>query len=237
LNRESYINEIKLALTGFVLDSEIDDVVYNRILDSAFLKVQRYINTTTLITLPYTNCIDLQALNVDVVKNVYRTSGYGYEAAQGEEMTMGDPVYFQYWAWLGGGSTEGINNYAHNLGAYNQLLQIRNTTTTDLAWKQDKSQNKLYINVSGNVPDKITIEYIPMYKDIQDVTSNYWIDVLVRMSVAIAKITVGRIRTRYSQAGALWQQDGETILNEGNTELKELQDYLQTNHDLFVAMD
>lgn len=185
----------------------------------------------------YQNCIDLSDLNVDVVKNVYRTAGYGYEQDNGDGLTMGDPVYYQYYAWLGNGATSGISNYASNLAAYNQLLQIRNTTSTDLAWKQDKSQNKLYINVSGNIPDKITIEYIPMYRDIQDITSNYWIDVLVRMAVAIAKITVGRIRTRFSQQGALWQQDGETILNEGTTELNALQDYLQSNHDLFITLD
>jgi hypothetical protein len=235
MNREAYIDEIKLALTGFVLESELDDVTYNRILDSAFRQTQRYINTTSLMTLDFSNCIDLSKYHVDVVTNVYRIAGYGSESK--DYSTISDPVYLQYYAWLGNGSVSGISNYVSNLGAFNQLLSIRNTTSTDLAFKQDKSQNKLYINVSGNVPDKITIEYIPNYKDIEDVTSSYWTDILVRMAVAIAKITVGRIRTRFGEANAIWAMDGATILQEGKDELEKLRDHLTTNNDLFFPID
>lgn len=234
MNREAYIDEIKLALTGFVLESELDENTYNLILDSSFREVQRYINTTSLITLPYNNCIDISDLHVDVVTNVFRTAAYGVA----EQMSnVGDPVYFQYWSMLGNGSIAGIGNYAYNLGAYNQLLQIRNTTSTDLQYRVDKSQNKLYVNVSGSIPDKITIEYIPDYRDIEDIRSNYWIDILTRMSVAKAKMTVGRIRTRFGQSGALWQMDGDTILNEGKEELTALRDYLQNHTDTLLPID
>ena len=236
MNRESYIDEIKLALTGNVLESELDDITYNRILDSSFREVQRYINTTSLMTLDFHSCIDLSDLHVDVVTNAFRINGYS-TSNNAQSSNISDPVYFQYYALLGNGSVSGINNYAYNLGAFNQLLSIRNTTSTDLAFRQDKTQNKLYINTSGNIPDKITIEYIPDFRDIEDVKSSYWSDILIRMAIAKAKIIVGRIRTRYGQAGALWQQDGETILNEGKEELKALQDYLSTTYDTLMPID
>lgn len=235
MNREAYIDEIKLALTGYVLDSELDDVAYNKILDSAFRQTQRYINTTSLKTLDFKSCIDLSEYHIDVVTNVYRIAGYGEETK--DYSGISDPVYLQYYAWLSGSSVNSIGNYASNLAAFNQLLQIRNTTSTDLAFKQDKSQNKLYINVSGNVPEKITIEYIPNYNDIEDVTSSYWTDILVRMAVAIAKMTVGRIRTRFVETGALWTMDGATILQEGKDELEKIRDHLVTNNDLFFPID
>ena len=235
MNREAYIDEIKLALTGFVLDSELDDVVLNRVLDSAFRQTQRYINTTSLKTLDFHNCIDLSEYSIDTITNVYRIAGFGSEA--NDYSTISDPVYLQYYAWLGNGTVFGIDNYASNLAAYNQLLSIRNTISTDLAWKYDKSQNKLYINVSGNTPNKITIEYIPAYKDIEDVRSSYWSDIIVRMAIVIAKIAVGRIRTRYTETGALWTMDGDKILQEGQEELKALQDYLAANNDLFFPID
>ena len=47
---------------------------------------------------------------------------------------------------------------------------------------------------------------------------------LTKLSLAIAKVTVGRIRSRYTQSNALWTQDGETLLQEGNEELKELKE-------------
>lgn len=236
MNREAYIDEIKLALTGFVLESELDDVTYNRILDSAFRRIQRYINTTSLMTIDYKNCIDLSSYPIDVVTSVYRVQGYGEESKN--YSSVGDPVYLQYYTWLSNGSSiNGITNYVNNLTAFNQLLSIRNTTSTDLAFKQDKSQNKLYINVSGNIPEKITIEFIPMYRDIEDVRSSYWIDTLVRMAIAIAKMTVGRIRTRFTETGALWTMDGTTILQEGKDELAKIEDHLIANSDLFYPTD
>jgi len=42
------------------------------------------------------------------------------------------------------------------------------------------------------------------------------------MSLAYAKLTLGRIRTRFTQSNALWTQDGETLLAEGKEELKAL---------------
>jgi hypothetical protein len=57
------------------------------------------------------------------------------------------------------------------------------------------------------------------------------------MSVALTKIVLGRIRTRFTQSGALWAQDGEKILEEGNTELKELREVLRANSNLVYPID
>jgi hypothetical protein len=57
------------------------------------------------------------------------------------------------------------------------------------------------------------------------------------MGVALTKITLGRIRTRFSQSNALWAQDGERLLEEGNTELKELREILRTNANLAYSID
>ena len=51
----------------------------------------------------------------------------------------------------------------------------------------------------------------------------------MRLSKALTKVTLGRIRGRYTQSNALWTQDADTMLQEGNTELTELRAYLQKN--------
>jgi len=84
----------------------------------------------------------------------------------------------------------------------------------------------LYINISTGVPSFITIEYVPRYNSVEEIKSDYWIDILTRLSVAITKVTLGRIRTRYTQSNALWTQDGETMLTEGTTELTNLREFL-----------
>nr|DAR14974.1 MAG TPA: hypothetical protein [Caudoviricetes sp.] len=48
------------------------------------------------------------------------------------------------------------------------------------------------------MPEKVTIEYIPRFNDVSEIKSDYWVDNLMRLAIANAKITVGRIRTRYT---------------------------------------
>ena len=57
------------------------------------------------------------------------------------------------------------------------------------------------------------------------------------MCVATAKVTVGRIRTRYTQSNAVWSQDGNTILDEGTSELNTLREQLQRDTQLCYGID
>ena len=60
---------------------------------------------------------------------------------------------------------------------------------------------------------------------------------LMRLSIALTKVTLGRIRTRYTQANALWTQDGDTILAEGRDELNSLREMLLANSELTYPID
>ena len=84
--------------------------------------------------------------------------------------------------------------------------------TIDLAYIFDRDSQKLYINVASNSPGSITIEYIPIFQDVSEITSDYWLDVLIRLAVAKTKIVAGRVRSRYTQSNAIWSQDGKDIL-------------------------
>ena len=66
-----------------------------------------------------------------------------------------------------------IQNYVMNYMSYTTLLQMRNTLSTDLAFIEDKNANKLYINSSYDKPTSITIEYIPVFKEVEQITSDY----------------------------------------------------------------
>lgn len=66
---------------------------------------------------------------------------------------------------------------------------------------------------------------------------DYWIDKIVQLATALTKVTLGRIRSRYTQSNALWTQDGETLLQEGNEELNTLREELRTNHQLVYPID
>lgn len=236
MNIEAYKEEIRLKLAGNLLDLEIGDEQLTAIINSAFREVQRYIDTTVLITIPYANCIDLSKYKVNAVVAIYRTQGYLTDSESHEGMI--DPMYAAQWQLVSGvGNLYNFTDYAYNLAAWNTLLQTRNTLSTDLAFRYDRSAGKLYINIATDKPDKITIEYVPRYDNVDEIHSDYWIDIISRLSVALAKTVVGRIRTKYKINNSLWQIDGESLLAEGNAELAEIRGFLSTNTQLFYPID
>lgn len=245
MNLADYREEIKLKLTGDLLESEIDDNTINRIIKSALRELQRYITSTRLVTIPFKPCIDLsneedtnnEKLNVNSVVMIYRTedlSGTGTITSG----SITDPMQIAQWQLVSGmGNLTNFQDAVWNYSAWTTLEQIRNTISTDLSFRFDKHTNKLYINVSSGTPKSITVEYIPVIQDVEEITSDYWVDMLMRLSIALTKVTIGRIRTRYTQSNALWQQDGDTILSEGREELTNIREMLLANSELCYPID
>lgn len=241
---DDFRDEIRLKLTGDILESELDDDTLNKIIKSALRELQRYINHARLITIPYKSCIDLSnpedtnnvSIDVNSVVMVYRTEDLAGTTEAGESSV--DPMQVAQWQLLSGmGNIMYFQDAVYNYGAWTTLQQMRNTTSTDLAFRFDKDSNKLYINVPNGTPANITIEYIPVIHDVDEIKSTYWIDMLMRLAIALTKVTVGRIRTRYTQSNALWQGDGDTILAEGREELNNLREMLLQNSELTYPID
>lgn len=245
MNRQGFIDEIKFRLTGDILESEIEDAGYSQIVDMSLREIQRYIRDTELITVPFSKCIDCTKLqkpdgtyaNVSSITKVYHATGMSGESGV-SEVSMADPLYASYWQTVAGsGNLYNFQDASYNYMTWLAVQQLRNTTSTDLFFRFDKYSQKLYINVSCGNPQTITIEYIPKFTDVEQIKSDFWIDILMQVAVATAKITVGRIRSRYQQSNALWTQDGETILAEGREELNALREHLVKNTQLCYPID
>lgn len=234
------IEEIKLEITGGLLELEIDDPTIELAVKKAMREMERFWDETTMVTVPFSSCIDLTDSELDLKENantivdVLRTDAVGDVADNG----INDPMFAQQWMlFSNAGTMYNLNEYVLNYASWNTLLQTKNTISTDMAFKEDKHNNKLYINHYMDTPRYVTIEYIPKLKNVEDIQSDYWIDVLVKLSIAIVKIMLGRIRTRFTQSNALWTQDGETILNEGKEELTALREQLRTSDNLILPID
>lgn len=233
---QEYVEDIKLDLTGGLLQLEITDETIGQVVNKALREIQRYIDITKLVTVPFSKCIDLKDFNYSSITAVYRVNSF----LGNDDTTLGmaDPMYAQQWLIFGSGaSMYNLQNYMLNYMAYNTFNQIRNTTSTDLDFKEDKLAQKLYINVSYDIPNMITIEYVPKYYTVEDINSDYWINILYRLSLAQTKIILGRIRSKYKQSNALWTLDGDQLLEEGNTELENLREILRSNAQLFFPKD
>ena len=235
---EEILAEIKLELTGYILDMEITDETLVSVVKKALRELERFFDETTMITAPFASCIDLDGTffreKVSSVVKVYRTEGAGDTSSLS---VMNDPVQMaQFALFSNGGTMYNLNDYIMNYASWMTLYKIKNTVSTDLSFKEDRHNKKLYIN-NYNAPRMITIEYIPKLNSVEDIQSDYWIDILIKYCVALTKIVLGRIRTRFTQSNALWTQDGDKILEEGNTELKELREVLRVNSNMVYILD
>lgn len=238
MDMQAIKDEIILKLTGDVTSLELSDSSLTKIINSALREIQRYIDTVKFVTIPYSKCVDMKPYKPNAVVKVMRSEGYVADTSADQSGMTIDPLYASQWQILTGtGNVASMQNYVHNLASWNTIMQIRNTTSTDMAHIYDKTDEKLYINVSSNIPSKITIMYIPRFDDVSQITSDFWIDVLVRMSVAIAKTTVGRVRSKFKQSNALWVMDGDALIEEGNTELTNLRQELKDNTQLCYPYD
>lgn len=236
---EDVLDEIKLELTGYVLDMELNDETLVSVIKKALRELERFFDETTLITVPFASCIDLEGdffkEQVSSIVKVYRTEGIG--DADGISV-MNDPIQMaQFAIFSNGGTMYNLNDYVMNYASWATMHQIRNTMSTDLSFKEDRHNKKLYINKANSAPNMITIEYIPKLTNVENIVSDYWIDILIKYCVALTKVVLGRIRTRFTQSNALWTQDGEKILEEGNTELKELREMLRINSNMIYLVD
>lgn len=238
MDMQAVKDEIRLELTGDVLDLELSDASLTKIINKSLREVQRYIDTVASITVPYTSCIDVADYNISAIIGIRRAEGFAVDTNEANSSSAMDPMYATQWQLLSGiGSIRNMSDYTYNYAAWNTMLQIKNTTSTDLAFHFDKPTNKLYINVSSNLPDKITILYIPRFNDVSEITSDFWIDVIIRMAVAEAKVVVGRVRSKFKQSNALWSMDGEELLQEGTTELTNLRQELKDSTQLVYGID
>lgn len=235
---QDYVEDIKLELTGGITHLEIPDEIIAKLVNKTLREVQRYCDETRLITIPYAKCIDMTDTEVSSVSAVYRTYGIGNESSSSSSTISGyDPVSTQMWSTLtASGNFYNLNNYLTNLITYNTIQQIENTTSTDLAFKYDHQSKRLYINVT-DIPTEVTIEYVPTFKDVSDIKTDYWQNILLRLSVAYVKVALGRIRSKYKQTNSLWEIDGDALLAEGNEELKELRETLRVNSQLSYPID
>lgn len=234
---QSYIAEIKLELTGGLLELEIPDTTLAQIVNKSLREVQRYIDIPKLITVPFARCIDLKDWKHSSIVKVYRTVGYNGDPEAGDSM-MNDPMYMQQWmVFSNGGSMYNLDNFLMNFLSYSTLLQMRNTVSTDISFKEDKEGNKLYINCAYDLPKLITIEYIPVYDNVEEVDDAYWTDIIERLSLAQTKIILGRIRSHVKQSNALWTLDGDQLLQEGTTELNEIRTRLNSNMAMYYPID
>ncbi len=236
-----YVDFLKDQLTVYsLLETELSDDTWEKIVETAMQELLRYYDQTGFVSVMASSCIDLTKVEEDnnikisSISNVYDTYATGGLSNANYDISI-DPAWLGFWQ-TGFGAR--VTNWTYSYMNYASLNRIRNSVSgTNLDFREDTINRKLYINITQNTNGYITLEYVPRIRTVEDVVGDYWVDILKRLSLAYAKIAVGRARTRFVQSGALWTDDGAAILQEGNAELQALRERLLANSDLLYPVD
>ena len=173
---EEVISEIKLELTGNVLDLEISDEDIRDSINKVLRELQRYWDETSMVTVPFASCISFEGTPLDdsvAIVKVYRNQGVG-NSSDAYNSTLMDPLYAQQWmVFSNAGTMYNLQDYILNYAAWSTLSQIRNTISTDMGFEEDRHNHKLYINNNMSNPGYITIKYIPKLHRVEDIKNQY----------------------------------------------------------------
>ena len=224
-----YVNDIAFLLGGSVVSIEIANDL-PRCVDLAFKKVKPKITTPAYMTVPYNgypnfnNSIDLKDKNVYSIINVMRPDTF-YSLAVNNMDVFGLAQTYS--------TMTNLNAYGDRM----LRLQQMNTISTDLDFIWDAHEKKLYISMNPPYCNSVTIQYVPDYKTVEDITESYWIDIIKDLSTAYAKQVLGRIRSKYKTNNSQYELDGETLLAEAKEEIDAITSKLDDNADLLFPID
>ena len=127
-----------------------------------------------------------------------------------------------------------------NMPSYmNRVLRLQqmNTISTDLDFVWDAHTKQLSVAMNPPYTSQITIQYIPDYQSVEEITEVYWVDIILKLATAYAKQVLGRIRSKYTLNSAQYNLDGETLLAEAKEEITEITTFLKENVDLAFPLD
>lgn len=222
-----YVDDIDFNLGGGVLEVEIKGSL-PKCVNKAFRELKRYFTTPRYKTLPFTqNTIDCSELGVYAVINVMRSAPiYG--------TNIGDLTGLDVFS-TAASALSAINTEAYEIVL--QKIQLRNTMATDLDFIWEPETKMLHISVNPPFPNFITLNYIPDYKEVEEVTEPFWEDFILKLATAYAKITLGHIYSKYTVKSSQYELNGQALLDEGIKERDEILTYIRENVDTILPID
>lgn len=223
-----YTEEIAFILGGTEVTIEIEKDL-PRCVNRAFREIKRYITTPAYMTIPFDsrsggNTVDLKDKNVYSVINVMRPNSYN-------SISMNTLDVF--------GLAQSYSAITNMPSYMNRVLRLQqmNTISTDLDFIWDAHTKQLSVTMNPPYTAQITVQYIPDYKSVEEITEVYWVDFILRLATAYAKQVLGRIRSKYTLNSAQYNLDGETLLAEAKEEITEITTFLRDNVDLAFPID
>lgn len=215
---------IETQLGGSVLELELTPEKIKLIVEQAFQEIKHYMTDLYTVTVPYANCIDLKKYNIDSVEIVLRGQ---------DSLLTGMPFQMPAMNLMNVTGMYNLENYM------NAILVKRNLNilATDMDFVWDKPNKKLYVTANPNIPTYVTIVFKPEYFSVEDIKEQYWETQLRKLALGMCKMILGQIRSKYTSSSAKFQLNGAQILAEGQSEVQEVRQHLDSNKDIFTVLN
>lgn len=236
MRMEEIVDQVSFML-GLSATDNIEDLQVEKAVLIAFRELKRYMKTPVDKTVPFNTRIDLKALGIRTKKVLYVQAAKPRIGLTMSSIDSGN--VFQVAAAVNTysqiGNTSSIN--IDPIMTEMAMAQVRNTLSTDFQWKFDPHNQVIYCTHRDPRPSQVTIRYFPDYQDVSEITSDAWIDYLIRMSEANMKKALGRTRSKYTIEGSNVSLDGEALLAEANAELEAIRTELEARSNKLVVLN
>lgn len=221
------VHEISFTL-GIPANQNVENISIEDAVLSAFRECKRYIRTPADKTVPFCTRMDLTALGIRTKKILNIKPARPRLGLTLGSIDSGN--VFQIAAAVNSQSSMGTasNFNIDPIMSEMAMAQVRNTLSTDFHWRHDLHNNVVYCTHKDPHPAFVTIQYVPDYQDVSEIEQDSWVDYIIRLATAKMKVALGRCRSKYRVEGSNVSLDGDTLLSEGNAELEQLREELES---------
>lgn len=236
--RKEIIEDCMIALGYPVVSLFITQEQINRLIDFSVRKCSGKASPRFLQTLYSGNgVVDVSEYNMEAVSAVYSgdisssgSSGQSSDCGGNCSSLSGCDIcekLCQYRGYSSYGMLKGDwNNELYNRLAYLGVKsELKNLDMSDIYL--DNTSGKLYLDGYTGL---VTIEYVKSRITLEDLSNDsFWTSWVRDYTLAMVKITEGRIRGKYKITSGVFEIEADELINEGNTDKQELEERLNEN--------
>lgn len=203
---------VKAMLGGTKVNIELAEDDLHEICQQALEKLRPHYSGVRYIQLHGKGPHDVSTHDIIDITEVYETGSTGIDQLQ-SQMFLNPGVFVfnsdfkdNYISWL---------TYSKLASSYQQ--------TNNLTWKYDHVHQLVYLNKDQDAVVKCLVK-LKALSDIEEESN--WVAWIKDYCLALAKICVGRKRSKYVLTNSQYQLDGTTLINEGIAERDKLEGLL-----------
>lgn len=228
MTMDEYKNAVSLAFGAGIVETEIDDSL-EVFIEEALRQAKAYMKETRIKTYNWGKVIDTKEDRILRVERIFRGTASDLSASGAN---INDPSGFDIWlgsAVIGQGVVgSGMYQFAQQFSRISKYQKMFNSLGSDIDYKYVYAEKKLY-PISNRPPSQFTILYVLDYDNIEQVEAPEWQNMIIRLAIALGKMTLGKIRGSWRQTSALHETNASEYVAEGNAEylqvIEEMKNY------------